>query len=130
MGAVVASGNRPAFLMEGDAGFMMHLAEFETAVRYGLPLMVVVFNDQALGAEYHRYIDKGIDLDACRIPTPDLGGVGRALGGRGALVRSLAELRAAAHEFVADPAPTLVDMRMARNVVSVPYRRLFYGQDA
>jgi acetolactate synthase-1/2/3 large subunit len=130
MGAVVASGNRPAFLMEGDAGFLMHLAEFETAVRYGLPLMVVVFNDQALGAEYHRYIDKGIDLEACRIPTPDLGGVGRALGGRGALVRSLDDLRAAAREFVADPAPTLVDMRMARNVVSVPYRRLFYGQDA
>jgi thiamine pyrophosphate-dependent acetolactate synthase large subunit-like protein len=130
MGAVVASGNRPAFLMEGDAGFMMHLAEFETAVRYGLPLLVVVFNDQALGAEYHRYIDKGIDLAACRIPTPDLGGVGRALGGRGALVRSLADLRTAAREFVADPAPTLVDMRMARNVVSVPYRRLFYGQDA
>lgn len=130
MGAVVASGNRPAFLMEGDAGFLMHLAEFETAVRYGLPLLVVVFNDQALGAEYHRYIDKGIDLAACRIPTPDLGAVGRALGGRGALVRTVDELRAAAREFVAAPAPTLVDMRMARDVVSVPYRRLFYGQDA
>jgi thiamine pyrophosphate-dependent acetolactate synthase large subunit-like protein len=90
----------------------------------------VVFNDQALGAEYHRYIDKGIDLEACRIPTPDLGAVGRALGGRGALVRTLDELRAAAREFVAAPAPTLVDLRMARNVVSVPYRRLFYGQDA
>lgn len=130
MGAVVASGNRPAFLMEGDAGFLMHLAEFETAVRYRLPLLVVVFNDQALGAEYHRYLDKGIDLEACRIPTPDLGAVGRALGGRGALARTLDELRTAARAFVADPAPTLVDLRMARNVVSVPYRRLFYGQEA
>ena len=48
----------------------------------------------------------------------------------GALVRSLDDLRVAAREFVADPRPTLVDMRMARNVVSVPYRRLFYGQEA
>jgi len=130
MGAVVASDRRPAFLMEGDAGFMMHLAEFETAVRYGLPLLVVVFNDQALGAEYHRYVGKGIDLDATRIPTPDLGAVATALGGRGALVRSPAELRAAAREFVSRPGPMLVDLRMSRNVVSVPYRRLFYGQEA
>jgi thiamine pyrophosphate-dependent acetolactate synthase large subunit-like protein len=130
MGAVVASGGRPAFLMEGDAGFMMHAIEFETAVRYALPLMVVVFNDQALGAEYHRYIDKGIDLEACRIPTPDLGAVGVALGGRGALVRSLDELAAAAEAFAADPGPMLVDLRISRNVVAVPYRRLFYGQEA
>jgi acetolactate synthase I/II/III large subunit len=129
MGAVLASG-RPAFLMEGDAGFMMHLAEFETAVRYGLPLMVVVFNDEALGAEYHRYVGKSIDLDATRISTPDLGTVGRALGGRGALVRSPDELRAAARDFVSRPGPMLVDLRMSRNVVSVPYRRLFYGQEA
>jgi thiamine pyrophosphate-dependent acetolactate synthase large subunit-like protein len=130
MGAVIASGGRPAFLMEGDAGFMMHLAEFETAVRYRIPLMVVVFNDQALGAEYHRYIDKGIDVEATRIPTPDLGTVGRALGGRGALATTPEELRSAAREFVSAPAPTLVDLRISRNVVSVPYRRLFYGQEA
>jgi thiamine pyrophosphate-dependent acetolactate synthase large subunit-like protein len=90
----------------------MHLAEFETAVRYRLPLLVVVFNDEALGAEYHRYMGKGIDLDATRISTPDLGTVGRALGGRGALMRSPNELRAAAREFLSSLGPTLVDLKM------------------
>ena len=42
IGAMVATGNKPAMLIDGDASFMMHLAEFETAVRYGIKLLVVV----------------------------------------------------------------------------------------
>ena len=40
MGAVVAMGNKPLVLCDGDASVMMHLAEFETAVRYAMPLLV------------------------------------------------------------------------------------------
>jgi acetolactate synthase I/II/III large subunit len=130
MGAVVASGNLPTFLMDGDAGFMMHLPEFETAVRYGMPLLVVVMNDQLLGAEYHKAVAKGLNADLARVTTPDLGAVGRALGGRGSLVRDLDGLRAAAAEFVADPAPTIVDVRISEKVISIPYRRLHFGQEA
>ncbi|HEX5115560.1 MAG TPA: thiamine pyrophosphate-binding protein [Pseudonocardiaceae bacterium] len=130
MGAVVATGNRPAFLMEGDAGLMMHLPEFETAVRYGIPLLVVVMNDQVLGAEYHKSIVKGLNADLARVSTPDLGEVGRALGGRGHLVTDLDGLHAAAAEFVANPAPTMIDVRISTNVISIPYRRLHFGQDA
>lgn len=129
MGAVVASGMRPAFLLEGDGGFMMHLAEFETAVRYRLPLLAVVMNDQQLGAEYHKSVAIGLDGELARIPTPDLGAVGTALGGRGAVVRTIEELKAAAETFVAAPAPTLLDVRISPNVLSIPYRRLFYGLD-
>jgi hypothetical protein len=37
---------------------------------------------------------------------------------------------AAAQEFVARPGTMMVDVRVSRNVLSVPYRRLHYGQDA
>jgi thiamine pyrophosphate-dependent acetolactate synthase large subunit-like protein len=129
MGAVLARGKEPAFLVEGDAGFMMHLAEFETAVRYDLPLLVVVMNDEGLGAEYHKSVAVGLDGRLALIPTPDLGRVGVGLGGRGALVCSLDELRSLAAEFVARPGPTLLDVRISRNVLSIPYRRAFYGED-
>lgn len=129
MGAVVATGKRPAFVVEGDAGLMMHLAEFETAVRYDLPVFVAVMNDQALGAEYHKSVAVGLDPRLTRISTPDLGAVGIALGGRGALVRSVDDLRTAAAEFVASPAPTLVDVRISREVLSIPYRRAYRHED-
>jgi thiamine pyrophosphate-dependent acetolactate synthase large subunit-like protein len=130
IGAMVATGDKPAFLVEGDAGFMMHLPEFETAVRYGLPILVVLFNDQLLGAEYHKAVAKGLNADLARITTPDLGAVGRALGGRGTLVTDLGTLRTAIDEYLADPAPTIIDARISTSVISIPYRRLHFGQDA
>jgi thiamine pyrophosphate-dependent acetolactate synthase large subunit-like protein len=129
IGSVVASGNRPAFVVEGDASFLMHLSEFETACRYGVPVLVVVMNDEGLGAEYHKSKAKGLDPDLALIPTPELGPVAEALGGSGATVRDAAGLRAALARFVRDPGPTVIDVRITRNVLSVPYRRLQYGED-
>ena len=63
------------------------------------------------------------------IPTPELGTVGQALGGGGATVRTIDELRAALAEYVRNPRPTIIDVRITRDVLSVPYRRIQYGDD-
>lgn len=129
IGAAVGTGNKPTAVIEGDAGFMMYLGEFETAVRYDLPVLVVIMNDQALGSELHKaFADESLDPKLAFVPTPDLGAVGLALGGRGRLVRSAAELRKAVSDWVTDPAPTLIDVRIAANVESIQARRL-RGQD-
>jgi thiamine pyrophosphate-dependent acetolactate synthase large subunit-like protein len=86
-------------------------------------------NDEALGAELHKSAAVGLDPELAKISTPDLGAVGTALGGRGALLRSIDELRAAAGEFAARPGPMLLDVRISRRVLSVPYRRMFHGED-
>jgi acetolactate synthase I/II/III large subunit len=129
IGAVVGNGGNPLFVVEGDASFLMHLSEFETACRYGLPVLVVVMNDEGLGAEYHKAAAKGLDPELAVIPTPELGTVARALGGGGATVRTIDELRGALQEFVRAPRPTVVDVRITRDVLSVPYRRIQYGED-
>lgn len=129
IGAIVADGNRPAFVVEGDASFLMHLAEFETACRYGIPVLVVVMNDEGLGAEYHKAAAKGLDPGLAVIPTPELGPVAEALGGRGTTVRNLGDLRTALAAYVREPGPTVIDVRITRDVLSVPYRRLQYGED-
>src|SRR5262249_36733147 len=41
----------PIVAMSGDGAFGFHMAEFDTAVRYGLPFVVVVGNDAAWNAE-------------------------------------------------------------------------------
>lgn len=105
MGQLVAKGNRPGFVVEGDASFLMHLAEFETACRYDIPLLVVVMNDQGLGAEYHKAKAKGLDPELATISTPELGAVAQALGGGGATVRTARELRDALAEYVRSPGP-------------------------
>jgi thiamine pyrophosphate-dependent acetolactate synthase large subunit-like protein len=129
LGQMIARGNRPGFVVEGDASFLMHLSEFETAIRYDVPLLVVVMNDQGLGAEYHKAKAKGLDPDLATITTPELGRVAQALGGGGATVRTPQELRDALAEYVRAPRPTVIDVRITREVLSTAYRRIQYGED-
>ncbi len=129
MGVVVASGYKPHVLCDGDASVMMHLAEFETAVRYKMPLMVVCLNNQSLGSEYYKLDAHKMKKELSVVETPDLGAVGKAFGGRGKLVKSVDDLKQITQEFLANPAPTLVDVRIDRSVITLPYRRIHYGRD-
>ncbi|WP_329331259.1 thiamine pyrophosphate-dependent enzyme [Streptomyces sp. NBC_00663] len=61
--------------------------------------------------------------------TPELGAVAQALGGGGATVRTAQELRDALARFVREPRPTVIDVRITREVLSTPYRRIQYGED-
>jgi len=129
IGGVVATGNKPAMLVDGDASVMMHLAEFETMVRYGIPLLVVVMNNEALGSEYYKLAVHDMKKELSVITTPDLGAVARAFGGKGAIARNPEEIRAAVTEWVANPGPMMIDARISRSVITLPYRRIHYGED-
>jgi thiamine pyrophosphate-dependent acetolactate synthase large subunit-like protein len=128
IGAVAAT-ERPTLLVDGDASVLMHLAELETAVRERMPLLTVVLNDEALGSEYHKFNAHNMDADLATITTPDLGAVMRSLGGKGTLARSNDDVRAAAAEWAANPTPTVIDARISRKVVTLPYRRMYFGKD-
>ena len=52
-----------------------------------------------------------------------------AMGGRGRFARTIDELRAAVAEWVAKPGPMMIDLRISRSVISLPYRRIHYGRD-
>jgi acetolactate synthase I/II/III large subunit len=129
IGAAVALDGTPLAVVDGDAGTMMHLAELDTAARLGVKLLIAVFNDEALGAEYQKFVSKGMEARASAIRTPDLGAVARACGCRGQLVRTLDEVKAGVDEFLAGDGPMLLDIRISRSVVSVPYSRVHFGQD-
>lgn len=129
MGAIVASGNKPAMVIDGDAATMMHIGDFETAVRYKIPLLSVVLNDQGLGGEYHQLKRYKLNAENATIPTPDIGAVAKSMGGKGCLARSLQEVRAAVTEWVANPCPTMIDVRITRNVLTLHNRRVYFAKD-
>ncbi|MFN8526674.1 MAG: thiamine pyrophosphate-binding protein [Chloroflexota bacterium] len=129
IGAAVARNGRPLAVMDGDASMLMHAAELDTAARLGIKLLIAVFNDEALGAEYQKFVSKDMDTRASAIPTPDLGQVGRAFGCRGKQARTLEDVQAGVDEFLAGEGPMVLDIRVSRSVISVPYSRLWFGQD-
>ncbi|MBM7518763.1 thiamine pyrophosphate-binding protein [Nocardioides nitrophenolicus] len=114
LGAAVGSG-RPTVAVLGDGGAVMSLVELATAVRLGLPLLVVVCNDGAYGMEYRHLRLDGEDPAPARRAWPDLAEVARALGARAATVRTRADLELVAAQVAglgADGAgPLLLDVR-------------------
>jgi thiamine pyrophosphate-dependent acetolactate synthase large subunit-like protein len=129
IGAVMSSGNKPAMLVDGEASTMMHLNEFDTMVRHKVPLLMVVQNNEMLGAEYYKLDAHKMNAATSMIPSPDLGAVARGYGGRGVMAKSVEDVRKAAAEWVAKPGPMLIDVRISHDVVSLPYRRIHYGLD-
>jgi len=129
IGAVAATGNKPLAMTDGDASFMMHLAEFDTVVRYKMPLLVVVLNNESLGAEFYKLQAKKMDEYTSVIPCPNLGDFARSMGGKGSMARNLDELRKGLKEWVDNPCPMVIDCRISRTVLTMSYRRLLHGAD-
>lgn len=48
LGAAVGTGH-PALVIQGDGGFMLHLAELATAVQHEVPVVICLFNDRGYG---------------------------------------------------------------------------------
>jgi acetolactate synthase-1/2/3 large subunit len=49
LGAKIANPEKPVALFTGDGCFRMNCAEMATLVRYGLPVLIIVFNNRTLG---------------------------------------------------------------------------------
>jgi thiamine pyrophosphate-dependent acetolactate synthase large subunit-like protein len=115
IGAALAQPDRLPVAALGDGGFHMGLAELETAVRLGLPMLIVVYNDAAYGAEVHHF-GSDTDLDTVVFPDTDIASIGRGFGCTGVTVRQAADL-AAVREWVAGDraAPLVVDAKIAND---------------
>ncbi len=129
VGAVIGTGMKPAVLMDGDASTMMHIGDFDTMVRYNVPLLIYCMNNECLGAEYYKLDAHKMAVETSCIATADLGAVARAFGGRGALCRTVDEVKKATAEWLAKPGPMIIDVRVSRSVVPLTYRRIHYGED-
>ncbi|MFB6079176.1 MAG: thiamine pyrophosphate-binding protein [Halarchaeum sp.] len=91
----------------GDAGFQMSIGELNTAVRMDRPFLVVVMNDDALGAEFHRMRTASGSAEPARVPSPDFAAIAEGYGASGLTVRSPDDVAANA-ERIADPDGVLV----------------------
>jgi acetolactate synthase I/II/III large subunit len=93
IGAAFASPGKTVVLGVGDAALMMALGDVETAVRYRLPVVIVVSNDMALGAEVHYLDTMGEPTELAKHSTPSFASVADALGAEGHTIESMDDLR-------------------------------------
>jgi thiamine pyrophosphate-dependent acetolactate synthase large subunit-like protein len=128
VGAALGAGG-PLVCVEGDGSALQNIQELDTVARLGLKFLYVVVNDEAYGAEFHKLRAHDRDPNLSFVRSPDFAGLGRDFGCRGRSARTLDEFGSAIDEFLAGDGPMVVDLRISRNVVSIPYRRLHFGMD-
>lgn len=113
VGAGLAAPDRPVVLFTGDGGFMMGgINEFNTAVRLGLDLIVIVANDSAYGAEHIQFIDRKMDPSLTEFNWPSFADIAKSLGGDGVEVTSKEELKTALDALENRKGPFLIELRL------------------
>ena len=80
--------------VSGDGDFLMNGQEFATAVQYGLPIVVLVFDNATYGTiRMHQERDYPGRVIGTDLKNPDFAAYARAFGGFGATVETHRRLR-------------------------------------
>jgi pyruvate dehydrogenase (quinone) len=127
IGAQAASPGRQVIALAGDGGLAMLLGELLTLRQMQLPVKIVLFNNGALSFVELEMKAAGIVTFGTDLVDPDFTGIARSAGLFGARVEKASELEEALRTAFAHDGPALVDVRTARQELSLP-PKLTYGQ--
>ncbi len=122
LGAQVAFPERAVVALVGDGGFMFTGQELATAVQHQLPVVTIVFNNQAHGSIMKQQMDGfdgrllGVDLKGT-----DYVAFAQALGACGRHVGSLAELGDHIRQALAEKMPTLLEVAVGLDELAHPW---------
>ncbi|WP_030614131.1 thiamine pyrophosphate-binding protein [Streptomyces fulvoviolaceus] len=116
IGAALAQPDRLPVAALGDGGALMGAADLDTVRRLGLPMVVVVYNDDAYGAEVHHFGPDGHPLTTVEFPPTDIAAVARGYGFEAVTVRTRTDLKPV-EDWVAGPrsAPLLIDAKVVKD---------------
>jgi thiamine pyrophosphate-dependent acetolactate synthase large subunit-like protein len=116
VGAALARPDRLTVAALGDGGAMMGLPELETAARLRLPILFVIYDDAAYGAEVHHFRPMGHPVETVQFPDADFAAIARGAGCEGIIVRTLADLEPVTDWLARRERPLLVDAKVDPDV--------------
>ena len=108
--AQIAYPERQCVAFVGDGGFSMLMAEFATAVKYRLPIKVVIVKNNTLGqVKWEQMVFLGNPEYGCDLHPIDFAAFARACGGIGFTVDDPAACGRVLDEALAAPGPVIVE---------------------
>lgn len=101
---------RKVLTITGDAGFMMNSQEIETALRYQIPIVIMIWNDSEYGLiKWHQQRRFG-RAGFIGFNNPDFVKYAEAFGAKGYRVNAADELLPTLQQAFADPAVVVIDV--------------------
>ena len=111
IGGQIACPDRPTIAIVGDGGFLFTMQELGTAVELGLPLPILVWNNDAFGQIAYGMNKRDIPELGVRQRNPDYLALARAFGAEAVRPDSLAALKHAISAAFSADGPTLIEVR-------------------
>ena len=111
IGAKLATPGRAVAALAGDAGLLFTVHELGTAVELGLPIAIVLWNNDGLGQIRDDMIARGLPEIGVSPRNPDYLKLAEAFGCRATRPASLDALTAALTQAFAADGPTLIEVR-------------------
>ncbi len=109
MGAKIAHPDRKVMAISGDAGFLMNVQDIETAVRYGINFVCIVWADEEYGLiKWKQQAAFDGNHSELAFSNPDFEMLAKAFGAWGKNVASPEELVAAIDEGFKQPGPAII----------------------
>ncbi|HKP24379.1 MAG TPA: 5-guanidino-2-oxopentanoate decarboxylase [Dongiaceae bacterium] len=111
IGGQIACPDRPTIAIVGDGGFLFTMQELGTAVELGLPLPILVWNNDAFGQIAYGMNKRDIPELGVRQRNPDYLALARAFGAEAVRPESLPALTKAIEAAFSAKGPTLIEVR-------------------
>jgi pyruvate dehydrogenase (quinone)/pyruvate oxidase len=109
--AKLAFPRRQSIAFVGDGGFSMLMAEFLTAVKYQLPIVVVLIKNNTLGMiKWEQMVFLGNPEYGCDLQNPDFAQFASACGGLGWTVEKPEDIRPTLERAILSNRPSLVEV--------------------
>ena len=119
--AQIAYPDRQVIAYVGDGGFSMLMADFVTAVKYNLPVKVIINNNSSLGQiKWEQMVMLGNPEYVCDLHPIDFAKVAEACGGKGFTIRDPKDCGAILDAALAHPGPVVVDCLVDTNEPPMP----------
>ncbi|MFN7138714.1 MAG: thiamine pyrophosphate-dependent enzyme [Limisphaerales bacterium] len=108
--AQVAYPDRQCIAFVGDGGFSMLMPEFVTAVKYKLPIKVIVIKNNSLGMiKWEQMVFLGNPEFGCELEPIDFAMFAEACGATGFRIEDPADCREILEEALTAPGPVIVE---------------------
>jgi acetolactate synthase-1/2/3 large subunit len=110
----LANPGKPVVLFTGDGSLGFYLAELDTLVRHGLPVVVIVGNDAGWGLEreLQKELNPGEPVVACELRDTRYDLIMQGFGGGGETVETLEEIAPAVDRAFRAGKPYLLNVRI------------------
>ncbi len=107
--AKLAYPERNVVAVTGDAGFMMNSQEIETAIRYRLPVVILIWSDSSYGLIECKQMNEFKRSSNVHFDNPDFVKYAEAFGAKGYRVESAGDLPTILEEALANDTVSIID---------------------